>query len=832
MLDLELDLEADLGIDTVKQAELFASIRTHYGIPRREDLRLSEYNTLTKVIGFVMENLGQSQPANSTAAPVELPKNEEIQTINTPVLVPEPDTIQTAMIASEPSVPAASSPDIQAHVLAEVSEKTGYPVEMLDLELDLEADLGIDTVKQAELFAAIRTHYGIPRREDLKLSEYNTLTKVIGFVVENLKPVETVVEAPVISADVNLQKLNGNEPISVDGAPSSILRRVPKPVLRPRLDLCIPTGVELDADSRVVIVKDSGKTADSLSKKLKLRGTQVLVLDGSEAVAKAAEWSEKGNIQGVYYLPGLDADPDWHKTDLSAWHSSIQNRVEVLFNLMKALPEKTFLLTATRMGGSLGLRNTSNPLGGTISGFSKALSRERSTVLIKTVDFEAGATAAFVASRLLEETLHDASVVEVGWEENLRYTAALLDQPAVSGNIQELRKGSVFVISGGTAGIVAPIAMDLVHSTQGKFYLLGRTQLRAKSDSWLAKLRTDRDGLKKELAQMLTGSGKKATPVAIEQEVSALERINTTLDLIDSIRAAGGEAKYLECDILDGASVRRSLEQIAGETSNVDVFIHAAGVEKSRKLDTKTVEELHQVIDVKADGFFNLIHEMEKVNLLPSSVVLFSSVAGRFGNSGQVDYSAANDMLSKISSWLPNQYEGMRAISIDWGAWAEVGMSSRGSIPTIMQRAGIEMMQPGDAAAFVRRELVSGTIGEVVISGNLGAMESGKSGNVGLDVARADAALRAGNPAHIMLSHLTNFDIQSGLSLETVLDPNEHPFLRDHALNGIPVLPGVIGIEGFSVAARHIASTLATEYAGFPGGSSGGYPIPGSVQVL
>ena len=90
-----------------------------------------------------------------------------------------------------------SSPDIQAYVLADVSEKTGYPVEMLDLELDLEADLGIDTVKQAELFAAIRTHYGIPRREDLQLSEYNTLTKVIGFVVENLKPVELPVVAPV-----------------------------------------------------------------------------------------------------------------------------------------------------------------------------------------------------------------------------------------------------------------------------------------------------------------------------------------------------------------------------------------------------------------------------------------------------------------------------------------------------------------------------------------------------------------------------------------------------------------------------------------------------------
>ena len=45
-------------------------------------------------------------------------------------------------------------------VLAIVAEETGYPADLLDLDLDLEADLGIDTVKQAEVFAAIREAYG------------------------------------------------------------------------------------------------------------------------------------------------------------------------------------------------------------------------------------------------------------------------------------------------------------------------------------------------------------------------------------------------------------------------------------------------------------------------------------------------------------------------------------------------------------------------------------------------------------------------------------------------------------------------------------------------
>ena len=76
-------------------------------------------------------------------------------------------------------------------VLSLVSEKTGYPRDMLDLELDLEADLGIDTVKQAETFAAIRAAYDIPRDEAVKLRDYPTLAHAIRFVYDrrpDLKP--------------------------------------------------------------------------------------------------------------------------------------------------------------------------------------------------------------------------------------------------------------------------------------------------------------------------------------------------------------------------------------------------------------------------------------------------------------------------------------------------------------------------------------------------------------------------------------------------------------------------------------------------------------------
>ncbi len=70
---------------------------------------------------------------------------------------------------------------IKQTVLAIVADKTGYPPDMLDLDLDLEADLGVDTVKQAEMFAAVRAAYNIPRDETLKLRDFPTLAHVIQF---------------------------------------------------------------------------------------------------------------------------------------------------------------------------------------------------------------------------------------------------------------------------------------------------------------------------------------------------------------------------------------------------------------------------------------------------------------------------------------------------------------------------------------------------------------------------------------------------------------------------------------------------------------------------
>ena len=87
-------------------------------------------------------------------------------------------------------------------MLAIVAEQTGYPTDLLDLDLDLEADLGIDTVKQAEVFATIREAWGIERDDALRLRDYPTLDHVVGFVRERTGMPVPSVEAPVAEAPV------------------------------------------------------------------------------------------------------------------------------------------------------------------------------------------------------------------------------------------------------------------------------------------------------------------------------------------------------------------------------------------------------------------------------------------------------------------------------------------------------------------------------------------------------------------------------------------------------------------------------------------------------
>ena len=305
MLEMELDLEADLGVDTVKQAETFAAVRAAFDIPRVENLKLREFPTLSHVVQFVFTHRPDLAQAAARAA------QEGVAAAAPPA--GGPATAPSAGHGSPPPTAAVSVPGpipttptnpVTMKVLEIVADKTGYPAEMLELDLDLEADLGVDTVKQAETFAAVRATFDIPRVENLKLREFPTLRHVVQFVFthrpdlaqtaapaaeaplaqpEVATPVSAAGAAPV--AAVTSVELEASRPHpaapqampveNADRAP----RRVATPCVRPPIAWCKPTGVTLGPGSRAVVMPDTSGYADALVADLTGRGVTVLVLE-------------------------------------------------------------------------------------------------------------------------------------------------------------------------------------------------------------------------------------------------------------------------------------------------------------------------------------------------------------------------------------------------------------------------------------------------------------------------------------------------------------------------------------------------------------------------
>jgi phosphopantetheinyl transferase len=152
------------------------------------------------------------------------------------------------------------------------------------------------------------------------------------------------------------------------------------------------------------------------------------------------------------------------------------------------------------------------------------------------------------------------------------------------------------------------------------------------------------------------------------------------------------------------------------------------------------------------------------------------SVAGRFGNSGQADYSAANEAMAQVC-----RARG-RALHICWTAWSEVGMASRGGMDSLLTRRGVDLLPATAGAATCVDLILAGAEGELVIAGSLGDMEP--------------------PPAHPLTDALA---VQGDrVVLTRTLDTAVDTWLLDHAIDGTVVVPGVVGVELMAAAATQL----------------------------
>jgi NAD(P)-dependent dehydrogenase (short-subunit alcohol dehydrogenase family) len=405
---------------------------------------------------------------------------------------------------------------------------------------------------------------------------------------------------------------------------------------------------------------DRDGVADVLATNLQELGVEVLRLEpqtNPEALAdKIKEWSATGPINGVYWLPALDDEGPLNEMDLATWRESLRVRVKSLYLTVKALYDQVgsaggFLVSATCLGGQHGYDavGARSPLGGAVVGFTKTFKRECTDATVKAVDFESGRDPAYIANTLIAETLSDTGAVEIGYKNDLRWTVALQEQPVADGHPgMALTNETVFLVTGAAGSIVSAITADLATASGGTFYLLDIVPEPDPANDDIKRFSTDKEGLKHDLAARFKAAGKRVTPAMIEKELAGLERAHAAQSAIDAVKAAGGTPYYFSANLGDAEAVAAAVEEVRRRHGRIDVLLHAAGIERSHFLPDKEAKEFDLVFDVKADGWFNLLKAIGNMPL--GATVAFSSVAGRFGNAGQSDYSAANDLLCKITS--------------------------------------------------------------------------------------------------------------------------------------------------------------------------------------
>eukprot|EP00667_Euglena_gracilis_P000082 EG_transcript_82 len=151
--------------------------------------------------------------------------------------------------------------------------------------------------------------------------------------------------------------------------------------------------------------------------------------------------------------------------------------------------------------------------------------------------------------------------------------------------------------------------------------------------------------------------------------------------------SAGTTVHIVKCDVGDEAAVQTRLTEAAAGLPAVRGVIHAAGVLSDAAFLKQNLDRLRAAWQPKAAGAWHLHRWAEGKEL--DFFVLFSSIAGLVGSPGQANYGAANASLDAFAQW--RQQQGLPALSIQWGAWADVGMAARQSKAVLgrLERVGL-----------------------------------------------------------------------------------------------------------------------------------------------
>ncbi|MET7619197.1 SDR family NAD(P)-dependent oxidoreductase [Streptomyces sp. NPDC005408] len=585
-------------------------------------------------------------------------------------------------------------------VLEIVHKRTGYPREMLDPALDLEADLSVDSIKRVEIIGALADRIGLPRGVDgpaesavEELSRLKTISGIVDWIV---------------ARGTTTASVSASEPITLPATDPVRPQRLARLLVE-----VIPVGPPATRDPadvlpglRLAVVDDGLGVAAALAAALESHGAEVRTLH-PERLADAA------GADGVVDLSSLRPAPD----------PLLPEAFDALRRILTAGARQ--LLLVTGRGGAFGRTATSHEAPGSpdpipgagLYGFARTAAIEHPGTAVRAVDIDPKDRPERIAAHLIAELCAPNEPVAIGYTNGTRSTLRTVPVPLPTTEPAPplpLGRDAVVLLTGGARGITARTAMALADATGCHVELIGRTPPPDEAEDPAVAHAHDRVALRAALVRRGL-----RTPSEIEAAASrilAAREIRTTLAALNGTAAS---VRYHAADVTDPDAVRAVLRDVRARHGRLDGIVHGAGTIEDKLLRDKDPASFARVFSTKVDGARHLLDAAADHGdgPAPGFLVLFGSVAGVFGNRGQADYAAANETLDTLAatpSWA-QRFPG-RVLAVDWGPWAaEAGGMVTPELERLYAGRGIPLLDPAEGTAALLAELAHGTTGQVVL---------------------------------------------------------------------------------------------------------------------
>ncbi|MEA2828535.1 MAG: hypothetical protein QOG43_2974, partial [Actinomycetota bacterium] len=637
------------------------------------------------------------------------------------VVVPATRTVLAAAVVTAPAAAVAPETpavvDLTAVVLDIVSARTGYPRDMLDVDLDLEADLSIGSIKRTEMIGELADRLGLGSVgatldegmvEDL--ARLKTIAGIVAWLEDHLTPTpsEPVTPTalrgpvPVTSSPTPPELVTQNDllgAVSVTGSTGSgghgggALRRYV--VELDEIDHPAPAPVSF-AGRRFMIVDDGRGIGLELADLLEQRGASVLSTDDYDAPSGDALDSDAEVVHLAALRPGPVAV-------LPSAFAGIRRA------LLAGTPT---LLLATGSAGSFGHgwsgeEATDPSPGAGLRGLARTIAREFPDVLVRAVDVDTKEAPQKVARHLLDELATRHAPTVVGYTNGTRSTLIVVEAapPLATPAVLDLGPDAVVLLTGGARGITARAALAIAAATGCHVELIGRTPPPTGPESPATAPADDEIGLRHAVIE----SGVRK-PAEVEETVRRILAEREVRSTLAALSAHAASVRYHVADVRDPVAVRAVVDDVYARRGRLDGVVHGAGVCEDGLLAGKSPDSFARVFETKVTGATALADALRPDGL--RFLALFGSVSGVYGNRGQSDYAAANDALDTLARVWRHRLGGARVVSFDWGPWSAAGGGMvSASLEAEYARRGLTTIDPDEGVAALLAELAAGPDG-------------------------------------------------------------------------------------------------------------------------